>query len=465
MRIRNSARNSAWIGVAALLACNVSQAADSGWEADLGAGITHTDNLERTDTNPESDNLATGTAKLLVLEQTRSLYADVDALGTWRDLPSDSNGESFQPNVNAFALWTISPELFAWNFSDNFGTISNNANGGLDENNQQRLQVYSTGPDLRFGNGINALTVQARYGAVSYSGEQLYDNERLSAAAGFEHQTDGGAVTSLTAARSRTRERYTKDINTIDSVMLGYTNTGQRGTVDAKLGMSRLSRAPGVNSLSPGDSANGFSGDVRLERTLTANTSLSLDVIRRYGDSADVFQHQQSLEPDTTVVSNVLATNNPIRETSADLGYGWLGRRSSAALTLSHYEQMQALALVPTDPVTDINRKGTAAEIDLEFSFTPRLSLNGSASRLNWTDEVNDDAHSTAASIGLGWQVTNAVDVTLTAQRYTQDSTQALYTENRYFAGITVRLTRTKISAQRRPGLDTAARRRVQQER
>ena len=463
MRIRNSA----WMGVAALLASVAGHAADStnGWEADVGAGVTHTDNLERTATDPESDNLATGTAKLLVLEQTRSLFADVDALGTWRDLPSDATGERFMPNVNAFALWTISPEVFAWNFSDNLGTISNNANGGLDDANQRRVNVYNTGPDLRLGNGINALTVQARYGAVNYSGDKFYDNERLSAAAGFEHQTDGGAVTSLTAERSRTRERQTKDINTIDSAMLGYTNTGARGTVDAKVGFSRLSRDPGIYSQSPADSANGFSGDVRLERTLTPNTSLSVDVVRRYGDSADVFERQQSLEPDTNVVGNVLATNNPIQETSEDVGYGWIGRRSSATLSVSHYEQQQALALVPTDPAVNVDRKGTAAQLDVGFSFTPRLSLDGSAARLNWTDETNDDAHSTAATLALGWQVTNAVDVTLSAQRYTQDSTQAVYTENRYYAGITVRLTRNKLDSTRRPGLDTAARRRVQQER
>jgi hypothetical protein len=82
------------------------------FSAGVEAGYEHTSNLYRTPQAPESAEFATGTGRIMLVDQTRTLYADVEAVGRWFDFPEGTPGSDFRPAADVFVMWTPVADTF-----------------------------------------------------------------------------------------------------------------------------------------------------------------------------------------------------------------------------------------------------------------------------------------------------------------------------------------------------------------
>ena len=421
------------------------------WSADLAAGYEHTDNLNRSEQSPESAGFATGTARFGLLDRTRTLYADMEAVGNWYDFPSGSTGQDFRPAVDGFFEWVPVPERFMWRLSDNYGEIAPNSNGALAPAGIERLNVLSTGPDLRLPiSADNTFIAEARYSRADYQVSPS-DNHRLSGQVGIAHELENTALLSFDVAHGRTSSDSGGPSYDISSLFANYLVVGRRGGIDASVGVSKLK--------SNTDSPTGAFADIRLEHDLSASTSLSMDLVHRFGDAAGAFARRQDLDTDIGNIANVQASGVALRETAADVGLGFSGRRTVAGLSVAYYNEREY-----GTGVSATSRHGTDLLGSFEFTLRPDFVFGGEAIQRFWDDTVSSGARGTELRGYLTWQFFRSLGLTLAAERYEQSHTIANYTETRYYATLAWRLSRGEVTRVR-PGFDTAARRRFQYER
>ncbi len=419
------------------------------FSAGVEAGYEHTSNLYRTPQAPESAEFATGTGRIMLVDQTRTLYADVEAVGRWFDFPEGTPGSDFRPAADVFVMWTPVADTFGWRFTDSLGEIAANANGGLAPADRERVNVFSTGPDLRLplGAGSYFFTAGARYSRADYENSPT-DSDRLAGQAGLARELDSGALLSFNVLHERTEQDATGTDYDVSNVFLNYMLGGARGALDASVGVSRLS--------SGGDEPTGAFADIRLVRDLNASLSLAVDLVHRFGDAAAVFGRRQDLEPDIGSIANVQVTGQALRETAGDVGLAFTGRRTVAALAVSHYrERTYGGAIAATD------RNGTDLAATVDFTLRPDFVIGADAVQRWWEDATSSSARASELRGRVTWQFIQRLGLSVGAEHYEQSNTNQDYTETRYFARLAWQFTRGEVTRQR-PGFDAAARRRIQ---
>lgn len=422
------------------------------WGLTVGAGALTTDNVTRSDVAPISSKIAQTEATILVRESTRTV--DIDALGdvVHRDYNTKGISPDTSPTANAFVQWTISPERIAWVVNENLGQRAIDPNDGLLPPGRERLNVFATGPDLQFAvHGASWLTTSARYGLVDYQNSPL-DMTRLAGRIGFEHQLESGSLWSINLTHAHTKFDESPNRFDIQSLYTGYVSKGGRGVLDANIGVTVLKQR--------GDSRRtGFFADVRLDRRLSGNTEVTLDLIHRFADSADVFRRRQDLEPDVDVVADVVSNGQSLRETAVDAGFAWMGRRTRVAIGGIYHREKYF-----SDAVSAI-RSEWGSYLQTEIGLFPRVDL---LMRGEWR-RVDADLEApfqyAQAQVSLAWQFFRTMGLNLGAEHYLRDDSSigtslGNYEETRYFLMLDWRI-RDLSSEPVRPRLDTPASRRL----
>src|ERR1039458_3760290 len=175
------------------------------WSSELDAGVEHTSNLNRSEQAPEAATFATVTGNYTLIEQTQSVYADLNTVDTWRDFPTGTPGGDFTPALNTFLLWTPVLDMFSWRLSDNLGEISPNSNGALAQPGRESVNVASTGPNLLVPlGGSNLFTASARYSRINFQTSTQDNGYREVAQAGIGHVLAYGGILSFNGSEART---------------------------------------------------------------------------------------------------------------------------------------------------------------------------------------------------------------------------------------------------------------------
>jgi hypothetical protein len=419
------------------------------WGVDVGTGLLATDNLQRSKDAPLDANISEANARFALRESTRTL--DIDAVGGVIHREYDARGISADtlPSVNAFLQWTLAPERFAWVVVENAGQRAINPNDGLLPSDRENVNIVGTGPEFQFAlDGGSWITTSARYSRVDYQ-ESPLDSTRLAGRVGFEHELESGNVWSLNFAHARTEFSETATHFYVQSLYAGFASKGPLGVLDADLGVSSLHQADG--------SRNGYFADVRLDRQLSSHTEISVDLVHRFADSADVFRRRQDLEPDIESTADVIASDQSLRETALDIGVAWMGRRTRLALGGVYFDEKFF-----NDDVS-ASRSGAGVYALGEMRLLQRLQLQ---SRFEWrreAPELEDPVHLSQVQVSLYWQFTRTLGLNLGAEHYLRDGSDgstANYDENRYFLMLDWRVKELD-APHMRPRIDTPASRRL----
>lgn len=416
---------------AAWLCAGIAQA--QGIDLGLTIGAYHSDNIRRESVNEESQTVGELGLRLGVARDTGRLNANIDANLAYRDYFDNAYDADLQGGFNGTVVYWFLPERLSWTLQDNYTRALIDPRNVDTPGNQQNVNYFTTGPDLRLPIGERtAVLIGGRWSDVYYE-DTTAGNNRLLGTLGIERRLGERSTLSLhgTAERVEFDDRAGSSDYDRQSGYLEYAAQGARTTLSVRGGMSMLHDF--------GDTTEGPLVALTLERRLSARTTLRLDVGTELTDSADAMRRDQGFGPIEVGGDRPIATAGQYQSDYAALGWSLEGVRTTFDLTADFrsedYERGDAF-----------NRDSTGATATMVRRLGARLSwrLFG-----GWTTQDFDasdvEFDEWRAGTGFDWLFSETVGITFVGERFEGSGDTVLgvdqrdYTENRF----TVRLTYT----------------------
>ncbi|HIP69380.1 MAG TPA: hypothetical protein EYH06_12480 [Chromatiales bacterium] len=164
-------KNSVSIGKSAvffLLAAFASNAHSYTFTPTVGVKVEQHSNVGK-DTANQEDTIVAPFVAFDYKEANSTISTAVNFNATHEEYLDDTFSSLNLVDINAFADWRIIPERFIWAFDDFATTQRISAIDTSSPDNLQTVNVFSTGPDFVFSEGIWSLLGKFRYGDTNYS--------------------------------------------------------------------------------------------------------------------------------------------------------------------------------------------------------------------------------------------------------------------------------------------------------
>ena len=293
----------------------------------LSAGVTHSDNVARTDTAEESET--SGEAGLFAsFAYARQRYeASLDADLQYRTHSFGNYSDQLVGGAAANARYRMFRELVTWAVEDNLGQALIESRNTATPDNTQNLNVFSTGPDINIPLGSRTgINLQGRWTAVSYQ-KSDFGNRRVYGSVGLSRRIGQRATVSLNGSTSHTEFSSLPSSSDYDvrSAYLGWNVEGSRTRLGLNAGYSTLK-----DQL---DSSGGATLSLELTSKVTTRTTMSLHAGRDYGDGSDALRREQGIGGVSVTDRPVAVSSDPQRADYATVS--WSAAGSRGGLTLS----------------------------------------------------------------------------------------------------------------------------------
>ncbi len=383
----------------------------------LGASVLHSDNINLSETAPESETVL---SPELGFEATQSgSSTSFKARGRlqyldYRDntYPDEGRGE-FAGQFN----WMLVPQRLNFVVEDYLGRQPVDFAAGYTPGNQQQINVFTAGPSLfaRFGESMRG-QVDLRY-SDTYAEETREFNGSRYLAAGRLFR-DLGSSRWLSANLEATRVRFDTNATANDyeryDGYLGYRHESAHLDLDAALGYTRLEQEGAAgNASSP-------LARVQLDWQVAPRSVLSATASYQFADTAsDLVAGSSRL--DTLVIDDVAAPTGLVgpsvyRQRRYEVGYRFEGERWS-------FQLRPYLERVDYDDAQLVGWETRGGYLDAEYRLRPRLSLTASAIREDreFEDGARDD-RDTLARIGLTYELSRHLSGSVGWQRRNRES-------------------------------------------
>lgn len=210
----------------------------------LGVSVEHSDNINRSGTDPVDQDVLIPQATFSANQSGSALELHAAGALEYRDYLGNAFADEFRGLLSGAMAWHISPERLDWVVEDYLGRQPINVFANDAPDNQQRTNVFSTGPTFRarFGSSWRS-QVDLRYTNNYAERSKDFNNDRFSVNAHLLRelsQTDAVGV-SLGDARTRYDEQVSRafDYDRRDAYA-SFQHLGQSFTVQAAAGYSWL---------------------------------------------------------------------------------------------------------------------------------------------------------------------------------------------------------------------------------
>lgn len=407
-----------------LLSSAALAAAPVGYSIGVGAG--YSDNIARTSTDEQSENMGTAELQLGISQNTRRLLADLAANLAYFEYFDNTYDSEVVGNLRGTATVRIVPERFNWLFEDNFGQVRSDPFAAVTPDNRENVNYFSTGPELFFRLASQTrLELSGQYSKVTYEDSEL-DSNRYGGQVSVLRTLSSASTVSLNLQQERIE--YDVDVSGVDydrqSAYLGYAIEGSRTRANVDLGYTRLKQQSNNDE-------DGLLLRLEASRRVSASSTLSARAGREFSDSGNAFRSEQGLSGGIEVVDlgtqGATQTLNPFISTYGGLGWDFTRRRTGWGVGAYYYDEdyRQQNAL-------DAKRVLGTAYIYRDLSSNVRLSFGGDYSDNNYDDSVND-YREISTSAGVSWQLGSKLWLNLEYQRFdrSSDLVNGEYQENR----------------------------------
>ncbi|MHB8814888.1 MAG: hypothetical protein ACYDAE_16660 [Steroidobacteraceae bacterium] len=355
----------------------------------IAAGIGETDNIGLSNTDPKSQTIAAADADFDV-RRTGSRF-DASGIGNFTDLNylEGAYGNQVLGRFDGLAdakLWT---DHLKWVFADDYGEQQTDPFATITPVNLQRVNVFSTGPDLTLhpGGGATFLDLDARYSKITYQ-TSPFDGHNLTGYAEFGRDLSPLSSLSLVVQAEELRFDNTTVNTNYDrrEAYARYLTLGARTSIDAQLGATQANDVG--SSWKTGPLAR-----LTLTRKVSPFSILTLSGAREYTDAGGSFSSLASGAAGGIVVAPVSQTTANAQRT--DGSAGWFFQRERTTIGLTGGWERDAYDIQSLYSVTreDI-------ELSLTRALTPKLSadISGSADRYDYFNEGFSDKFGTAGA-------------------------------------------------------------------
>lgn len=274
---RHAAASLAACAVALTLAATGARAQD--FKYDLRAGIGHSDNIQRTQTDTIDEwILGLGTAFDYTYQGGR---IDAQANGdlVWYDYLENTYDANVIGNAFGNLVYAIVPERLTWTFTNSFGQAQSNPFQPVTPDNSENINVFTTGPDFMFSVGPR---YQARvFGrwTDTYYQTNPYGGQRWLGGLSFERALSAQSTVSLngTYAKMNYYDQPSAYDFSVQEYYAGYQTTNARTSALVNLGYRTFTR--------DGTTTNGPLVRLSLTRKLSGYSTLEFLAGSQYGDA------------------------------------------------------------------------------------------------------------------------------------------------------------------------------------
>jgi hypothetical protein len=398
---------------------------------ELRGGAEHSDNITRSNTDEQSDTIATAGVTLAVDTNRPRLDAAIVADLNYRDYLDDTFDSEVVGGLSGSVDYAFIENRFVWAVEDNYGQVSNNRQVADNPGNRQDFNLFSTGPDitLPLGDRMN-MRLNGRWSDVYYE-DAAQDAERVNGSLALERRIAPTTTVSLIASTAETN--YDLDVipdATIDEGFLRYDSSGARTTLSVDAGYTQTKQAD--------ETTGGGLLRLTLTRKITSRSTLSLNLGSVFADAADNFRLAQTApgavvgnESDTVIATDVMRT------TYAYLAFGTQRERTSFDLSVNASRERHE-----AQPLLDRDLEGLYGSVSRRITPRVDIRLNAGYTQEDFINGLAFDEWSVGA--GLNWKLTQRFGVRLDVAHYTGngDNNARDYDENRGYLGVTYALGR-----------------------
>jgi len=415
----------ALFAAAACLGAHLAQAAAPGYE--IQVGVIESDNIERLPSGGTDQTIGVVDLGFTWHEKRASLDADIDADVSHLNYFQNAYGDEFIGNFLGAVKLNLAPQLFSWEFTDNFGQVPLEPLAPITPGNRENINYFSTGPTLSLPLGSTTeLDITGQYGRVDYQATTPLDSTMLTGGVSLLHDLSPLANISINAREQATRfanDQLNPDYDRREA-FARFDTKGSRTELAIDLGYSRLHMA-GANDDIP-------LGRLQLTRRVSPSSTIGLALGHDYSDGADSFRTVQGVGGATLNTQPIIAAAVPFVGSYATLAWNFQHARTTLNLAASYFRDRY-----PADATLDNDR--TVVDARVARQLTPTLQLALTEDLVHW--EFTGESESTTASdtvLLLRWSVGSRLSVVL-AYYWAKGNGNIptfQYTENRVWLSI-----------------------------
>ena len=373
---------------------------------DLRVGAGHSDNIFRTSTDPVGETvLGLGATLDYTYTGSRvegSLVGDV----VYYEYLEDAFDSNVVGNVVADLRAALVPDTLTWVFGNNFGQALTDPFEAVTPDSLENVNYFETGPDLTIRLGSrNSLEVFGRWTDTWYE-KNPYNNQGWQGGVALARELARGSTVALNATivNADYSDLPSDNDYQIQEYFASYEMTGARTSIVAELGYRSLEQYD--------TTTGGTLLRLQVERTVSAQSTLALQVGSSYGDTASLLQDWQEGSPPAGAETPIVATTTVAQDNYAQLDWTTTGQRTRFGLGAGYH---------------DLSYEGQSeldnhyVQLDGAVSRTIRQSLTVGA-QLLWYDYVYDqpgqDYNQLNAVASISWRPVQRFYVDVEAQYY-----------------------------------------------
>jgi hypothetical protein len=388
------------------------------------AGVTVTDNVNRTDADKLSDTIPEVGLRLSVNENRPNLQTKIESDLEYQDYTKHTYPNEVIGGLAGTALFSAIPDRLAWAVQDNFGQTRANALAAETPANRQNVNVFTTGPDVALPlDTQTSIALQARWTKSSF-GQDLADNEQELGTLSLIRKLSAETAVSINVSHQHVG--YDQDIPgedndyNVDSAYFGVVAGGPRTTLNLDAGATVL---------------HDFEGDktaplvhLAFSRLLTPRTRLVIDGGTNFSDAAQVFRVQQAIGGIVIGGNDVIVGSDPLRSDYGALMWIFAGARTRLQLGIDAERERHERNFI-----LDREREGGSLNITHRLSPTVDLLLVGVYGRQDFQTS-NLILKDWLASASVAWQISRNFSLVGRVARGVGTSGEVVaynYTENR----------------------------------
>jgi len=393
-------------------------------DADARLDVAHSDNIDKSETNEQSDQLITAGLSGTVAEKTGPLTGQATASLRQLDYLDNSFGNQTYIDLNSSAVWEQIRGRLSWRVHDYYSQNQIDNLGVDTPDNVENSNAFGISANIVF-----PVADRQRVSVVPsfqdfYFETSASDNRRLGVTAGWEYQFR--KTITLTADATLEKTNFKNAANSDFSRRnLSGGISGQRAhsNYKARLGFTHIDRDIGTD-------VDGVSASLDWLVEVTGRSKLRAFVSSDITDSSYEFLNS-AMDPGTGDYTNVQTAGDVIRTRLARISYD----RSGSAIDTSLWTELRNLEYTTSPNDREVKEVGAS----LGYRMTPQVSATFQASfnRVNETDTLTDqDTRLLGASIG--YRLTRKLGLNFGLWQENRDSNLAGadYDELRISAGL-----------------------------
>ena len=344
----------------------VLSAADSSeWSMYIGA--SHTDNIELSSSNNQSDTQPLAGIALIVKDVRERLSTDIDADISYVGNPSRPyvnrrTPDSISGTARVSLTASIIPERFFWDIGESFGQTPINFLAADTPGNRQNTNVLTTGPRIVFPFGVrNELKLQGGWFTTDF-GQSRSDGSGYRAGAVFQHRTSHDASLSLELSASRIEHRQQQGSDDFDvrSAFIAWNRVKGRGTFALDLGYTKL-----MQGLSDQHSPL---VRVTFARKISPRSGLSFTLGREFSSAAEAFQSNQTFFGVAGTLAASQVTSDPFRSDYGLVVWAVAGDRLEMSLQAQGRRESY-------ESNSSLNAKSYGLSVEVDRALSSRLRI------------------------------------------------------------------------------------------